>query len=114
MGCLLHGLCKSGRGDAQADKLPVVDASCSFIVENERLLHKFGFRLAQLVAPGAQKNVVQGAIAQAVEELRDAAVAGGNPFGGFPRARDAGLAAGKNLELVFVHDCRWEVLEVRP
>lgn len=69
------------------------------------MLHKFGFRLAQLVAPGAQKNVVEGAIGQAIEELRDA---NGNPFGGFPRARNAGLAAGKNLELVFVHDCRWE------
>jgi hypothetical protein len=90
----------------QVDKVTLPDNNGNSVMDNESLLQRFGVRLAQLVAPGAQTAVVQGAIAQAIEELRDTANAGATPLTGFPRAQNISLAGGRNLELVFVHDCR--------
>lgn len=90
----------------QIEKVRLPETNGNSVLDNEALLQKFGNRLAQLVAPGALPAVVQGAIAQAIEELRDTANAGATPLSGFPRARNISLVGGRNLELVFVHDCR--------
>ncbi len=71
----------------------------------DEFLKNFGRRVVELAAGPIPKDVVDAAVAQAIEESREISVATGG-LGSFPRCRAQSVSGNRNLELVFVHDCK--------
>lgn len=69
------------------------------VASSEEFLQHFGLRLAQLIAPATPIQTVQQAIKQTLAEAT--AISAGTAV---PTQQDA--KEERQLELVFVHDCR--------
>ena len=77
----------------------------------DEFLQQFGLQLARLLNPGLPLPTVQAAILQTIRDAR----ATGNLPEAMPRGRlqengGSGHTIGPEIEIVFVHDCRYDTI----
>jgi hypothetical protein len=75
-------------------------------VPRDVFLQDYGYRVIELVNGEVQRDVVAGAIAQAIDERRDILIDNNGAVGNVQRGRAQSVSGNRNLELVFVHDCK--------
>ena len=77
--------------------LPLTVRCVPQMSSSEEFLHHFGLRLAQLIAPSTSRQAVQQAIQQTLSEAATNGAAAPTQQAGKDH---------RDLELMFVHDCR--------